>query len=52
MNFYFCGIFDEKYKGKKTKLELLLTFGVHSSQILHLNGKFSLNRGHFAQDEC
>ena len=40
-------------KGKKaTKLELLLTFGVLSSQNLHPNGIFNLNRGHFARNEC
>ena len=42
----------EKESKKETKLELLLTFGVHSSQILHLNGIYSLNRGHFARNEC
>ena len=40
-------------KGKKeTKLELLLTFGVLSSQNLHPNSIFNLNRGHFARNEC
>ena len=40
-------------KGKtETKLELLLTFGVLSSQNLHPNGISNLNRGHFARNEC
>ena len=40
-------------KGKKEiTLELLLTFGVHSSQILHPRSKFNLNRGRFARKEC
>ena len=40
-------------KGKKgTKLEFLLTFGVLSSQNLHSNGIFNLDRGHFARNEC
>ena len=42
----------DKEGKKETKLELLLAFGVHSSQILDLNGIFSLNRGHFARNEC
>ena len=40
-------------KGKKeTKLELLHTFGVLSSQNLHPNGIFYLNRGNFVRIEC
>ena len=40
-------------KGKKeTKLELSLTFGVLSSQNLHPNGIFNLNRGQFVRNEC
>ena len=42
----------DKEGEKETKLELLLTFGVHSSQTLHPNGIFSLNRGHFARNKC
>ena len=39
-------------KGKKeTKLDFLLTFGVLSSQNLHPNDIFNLNRVHFAQNE-
>ena len=44
-------IMDKKGK-KETKLELLLTFAVLSSQNLHPNGIFNLNRGHFARNEC
>ena len=40
-------------KGKKeTELEFLLAFGVLSSQNLHPNGIFNLNRGHFVRNEC
>ena len=50
------GVFLMKNKDKKgkkeTKLELLLTFGVLSSQNLHPNGIFNLNRVHFARNEC
>ena len=42
----------DKEDKKETKLELLVTFGVHSSQILHLNGKFNLIRGRFARNKC
>ena len=42
---------DEKGK-KETKLEVFFTFGVLSSQNLHPNGIFNLNRGHFARNEC
>ena len=42
----------DKEGKKETKLELLLTFGVHSSQILHPKGIFNLNRGRFARNEC
>ena len=41
----------DKEGENETKLELLFTFGVHSSQILHLNSLFSLNRGRFARNE-
>ena len=40
---------DQKGK-KETKLELLLTFGVLSSQNLHLNGIFNLSQAHFARN--
>ena len=41
----------DKEGKQETKLELLLTFGVHYSQILP-NGIFHLNRGCFARNEC
>ena len=42
----------DKEGKKETKLELLLTFGVHYSQILHLSGIFNLDRGRFSPNEC
>ena len=47
------GVFLMKNIDKKDKkIELLLTFGVLSSQNLHPNGIFNLNRGHFVRSEC
>ena len=42
----------DKEGKKETKLELLLTFGVHYSQILHPNCTFNPNQGRFAPNEC
>ena len=41
----------DKEGKKETKLELLLTFGVHYNQILHPSGIFNLNRGRFAPNK-
>ena len=42
----------DKNGKKQTKLELSHTVGVLSSQNLHPNGIFNLNRGNFVRIEC
>ena len=41
----------DKEGKKETKLERLLTFGVHYNQILHPSVIFNMNRGRFAPNE-